>query len=74
MKISKSESEFLLKNETFIKVCDKIRQEQVKVFLGSTLDDSDVREEAYRTVRLLDKFERILKNAIVDEERKDKRK
>jgi|11BtaG_2_1085332.scaffolds.fasta_scaffold00749_6 hypothetical protein len=74
MKISKSESEFLLKNETFIKVCDKIRQEQVKVFLGSTLDDSDAREESYRTVRLLDKFERILKNAIVDEERKDKRK
>ena len=74
MKITKSEAEYLIKDETFIKIFDTIRQEQVKLFLTSTIEDIEAREEAYRMTRVLNKFERILKNAIVDEERKDKRK
>lgn len=73
MKISKSEAEYLIKNETFIKIFDIIKEEQVKVFLSSSTDMDD-REEAHRMVRVLNKFERILKNAIVDEDRKEKRK
>ena len=73
MKISKAEAEYLIKNETFIKIFDIIKEEQVKVFLSSS-NDIDDREEAHRMVRVLNKFERILKNAIVDEDRKEKRK
>lgn len=73
MKISKSEAEHLIKDETFIKIFDIIKQEQVKVFLSSSSNVDDI-DEAHRMVRVLNKFERTLKNVIVNEERKEQRK
>lgn len=74
MKISKSKAENLLKDETFIELCDKMIQDQVNVFTGSALKDVDAREEAYRTVQLVNKMKLTLENIIFMEERKDKRK
>ena len=73
MKITKSEAEYLIKDETFIKIFDIIKQEQVNLFLNTSSSLED-REDAHRMVRVLNKFERILKNVIVDEVRKEKRK
>lgn len=71
--ITKSQAEHLLRDDTFRQVFDIMRQEQVKLFLTSNVGESDVREEAHRMNKVLDKFERILKNVIIDEERKEKR-
>ncbi len=71
--IRKAQAEHLLRDDTFRQVFDIMRQEQVKLFLTSKVEDTEVREEAHRMNKVLDKFERILKNVIVDEERKEKR-
>jgi len=63
----------LLNDDTFRQVFDIMRQEQVKLFLNSSVEDIEAREESHRMTRVLNKFERILKNAIVEEERQNKR-
>ena len=71
--ISKSQAEYLLKDDTFTTVFDIIRQDQVKKFLGSSRLDTEVREEAHAMTRALNEFEHILKRVITNEAMQDKR-
>jgi len=71
--ISKSQAEYLLKDDTFTTVFDIIRQEQVKKFLKSGKSDTEAREDAYAMTQALNQFEHILKSAITNEVMKDKR-
>lgn len=71
--IKKSEAEQLLKDDTFVKVFDIIRQEQINKFLLSGKGDADEREDAHSIIQAVKRIEHILKRAITDEDMKDKR-
>ncbi|MCP4791566.1 MAG: hypothetical protein GY881_15150 [Gammaproteobacteria bacterium] len=72
--ISKHDAEHLLRNDTFIKVFDIIRKEQVDKFINTSKDDINAREEAHDIVLALKKIENRLQSVITDEAIKDKRK
>ena len=71
--ILKAQAEHLLKNDTFTTVFDIIRQEQIKKFLKSSKSDTETREDAYAMTQALNQFEHILKNAVTNQDMKDKR-
>jgi len=71
--ILKAQAEYLLKDDTFTTVFDIIRQEQVKKFLKSSKSDTETREDAYAMTQALNQFEHILKNAVTNQDMKDKR-
>ena len=71
--ILKAQAEHLLKDDTFTTVFDIIRQEQVKKFFKSSKSDTETREDAYAMTQALNQFEHILKNAVTNQDMKDKR-
>tara|TARA_R100001377_G_C3121556_1_gene86098 strand:+ start:95 stop:319 length:225 start_codon:yes stop_codon:yes gene_type:complete len=71
--ILKAQAEHLLKDDTFTTVFDIIRQEQIKKFLKSSKSDTETREDAYAMTQALNQFEHILKNAVTNQDMKDKR-
>lgn len=71
--ITKSEAELLIKNDTFIKVFDIIKQEQVDRFLNSGKDDIDSREEAHDILLALKYIENRLKRSITNEAIKERK-
>ena len=71
--ILKAQAEHLLKDDTFTTVFDIIRQEQIKKFLKSSKSDTETRENAYAMTQALNQFEHILKNAVTNQDMKDKR-
>jgi len=63
----------LLANETFKEVLDNIKNDQIKVFLNSSIQDTAVREEAHSIVNAIHKIEHYLQSCINDEKMLDKK-
>jgi len=63
----------LLANETFKEVLDNIKNDQIKVFLNSGIQDTAVREEAHSIVNAIHKIEHYLQSCINDEKMLDKK-
>jgi Mn-containing catalase len=63
----------LLHNESFVKVMDDIKKEQVNRFLNSIPTDTELREQAHSVVNAIRVIESYLQSAITDEKVFDKK-
>lgn len=55
----------LLANETFKEVLDNIKNDQIKVFLNSSVSDTAVREEAHSIVNAINKMSTISNHVLM---------
>lgn len=63
----------LLHNESFVKIMDDIKKEQVNRFLNSIPTDTELREQAHSVVNAIRVIESYLQSAITDEKVFDKK-
>ena len=63
----------LLHNESFVKIMDDIKKEQVNRFLNSIPTDTELREQAHSVVNAIRVIESHLQSAITDEKVFDKK-
>ena len=64
----------LQNDETFKSLIDKVREEQVSLFLNSSAEMVEQREDAHAMVRALNTIEGFLQAAIDDEKMFDRNK
>ena len=63
----------LLANDTFKDVLNNIKNDQIKIFLNSGVQETAVREEAHSIVNAINKIEHYLQSCINDEKMLDKK-
>lgn len=72
-KILASDADRLLRDPAFAAIIDKVRSEQIMMFVNSSKHDTASREEAHAMLRCLSKIEAALKSVITEEAIKQKR-
>ena len=71
--VTASDVDRLLSDPAFTAILDKIRSDQVDIFMQSRRTDAQIREDAHAVIMALDKIEQALKAVVTDEAIKRKR-
>jgi len=72
--VSAADVDRVLRDSTFRAILEKVRSDQVAVFMNSAASDTEAREEAHAVIRALSKIEQAFKSVKDDEAIKLKRK
>jgi hypothetical protein len=63
----------LLDDDFFKKVMDDLKSAEISAIIGSNMVDVDVREDAYRTIKTIEKIEGHLQSMAAEKQIRDKR-
>lgn len=73
IRITADEAKRLKADTAFMLFCDKVREEQMRIFADSGVDDVSIREQAHGIIRALKQIEATLDAAIAAEKFLDRK-